>query len=122
MGRKTISIQKIENKIPREYAFVQRKRGLIKKAIELAVLCDKEVFLAIYDHQTQRMCEYFSNEDFNVDMVNQIMKTAEYTLEKFTNDDLELLSNPQLTQKMFEKHFQKSETRSNNASCKNENS
>ena len=49
MGRNTINIQKIENKIPREYALVQRKRGLIKKAIELAILCDKEVFFVIYD-------------------------------------------------------------------------
>ena len=46
MGRKSINIERIQRKIPREYAFVQRKRGLIKKAIELAILCDKELFFA----------------------------------------------------------------------------
>jgi hypothetical protein len=56
MGRKTINIEKIENKIPREYAFVQRRRGLIKKAIELAILCDKEVFFVIYDSKEKKMC------------------------------------------------------------------
>ena len=56
MGRKPINIQKIESKIPRDYSFVQRKRGLVKKAIELAVLCEKEILFVIYDKKQKIMC------------------------------------------------------------------
>ena len=72
MGRKSINIERIQRKIPREYAFVQRKRGLIKKAIELAILCDKELFFVIYDAKDKRMCQYSSNENFNASEINQI--------------------------------------------------
>jgi hypothetical protein len=53
MGRKTINIQKLEQKIPRMYSFVQRKRGILKKAIELSVLCDKEIYFVILDKENQ---------------------------------------------------------------------
>ena len=99
MGRKTINIEKIENKIPREYAFVQRKRGLIKKAIELAILCDKEVFFVIHDAKEKKLCHYSSHENFNASKVNQIAQEANYNIEKYCDADLEVLSNPQLTQK-----------------------
>ena len=56
MGRKSINIQKIENRIAREYAFVQRKRGLVKKAIELSILCEKQVFIAIFDPNQNKFC------------------------------------------------------------------
>lgn len=62
MGRKTINIQKIESKIPRDYSFVQRKRGLVKKAIELAILCEKEILFVIFDKKTQKMCKYTSSD------------------------------------------------------------
>ena len=72
MGKKSINIERIQRKIPREYAFVQRKRGLIKKAIELAVLCDKELFFVIYDAKEKKMCQYSSHENFNASKINQI--------------------------------------------------
>jgi hypothetical protein len=41
MGKKSIEIRAIKDKFAKEYALTQRKRGLLKKAIELSILCEK---------------------------------------------------------------------------------
>lgn len=48
MGRNKLAMEKIKDKWPREYAFQQRKRGILKKAAEMSILCDVEVYLAVY--------------------------------------------------------------------------
>jgi MADS-box transcription enhancer factor 2A len=47
MGRRRIKIEKIEDQKNRTVTFNKRKVGLIKKAIELAVLCDCEIALLV---------------------------------------------------------------------------
>lgn len=50
MGKKKLEvIEKIENKNSRNVTYCKRKRGLIKKAIELSKLCEQFVYLVIYD-------------------------------------------------------------------------
>ena len=48
MGRKKIKIERIENAKNRNVTFNKRKIGLMKKAIELSVLCDCEVALIVF--------------------------------------------------------------------------
>ncbi|XP_057998165.1 MADS-box transcription factor 23-like [Hevea brasiliensis] len=48
MGRGKIVIQRIDNSSSRQVTFSKRRKGLIKKAKELAILCDAEVGLAIF--------------------------------------------------------------------------
>lgn len=49
MGRNKIKIQKIANDRIRQVSYYKRRKGLIKKAMELSLLCDIEVFLSIVD-------------------------------------------------------------------------
>ncbi|RRT36705.1 hypothetical protein B296_00056053 [Ensete ventricosum] len=44
-------IQRIENAASRQATFSKRRNGLVKKALELSVLCDAEVALIIFSSQ-----------------------------------------------------------------------
>jgi hypothetical protein len=48
MGRRKIDIVRIDNERHRQVTFAKRKAGLIKKATELAILCDAQVGLVIF--------------------------------------------------------------------------
>ncbi|NP_001313812.1 MADS-box transcription factor 23-like [Gossypium hirsutum] len=48
MGRGKIAIRRIDNSASRQVTFSKRRKGLIKKAKELAILCDAEVGLVIF--------------------------------------------------------------------------
>lgn len=49
MGRQKITIEKIKDERIRQVTFYKRKKGLIKKAMELSLLCGVKVFLSISD-------------------------------------------------------------------------
>lgn len=53
MGRNKILIQKIKDARIRNISFCKRKKGLLKKAMELCFLCDVDIFLCIYNKQIQ---------------------------------------------------------------------
>ncbi|MQM06022.1 hypothetical protein Taro_038839 [Colocasia esculenta] len=48
MGRGKVQLKRIENKINRQVTFSKRRSGLLKKAHEIAVLCDAEVALIVF--------------------------------------------------------------------------
>ncbi|XP_050378976.1 MADS-box transcription factor 23-like [Argentina anserina] len=60
MGRGKIEIRKIDNCTSRQVTFSKRRKGLIKKAKELAILCDAEVGILIFS-RTGKLYEYASN-------------------------------------------------------------
>ncbi|XVE83026.1 hypothetical protein DITRI_Ditri16bG0053600 [Diplodiscus trichospermus] len=59
MGRGKIVIQRIDNSTSRQVTFSKRRKGLIKKAKELAILCDAEVGLVIFS-STGKLYEFAS--------------------------------------------------------------
>ncbi|KAJ7943784.1 MADS-box transcription factor [Quillaja saponaria] len=59
MGRGKIVIRRIDNLTNRQVTFSKRRKGLIKKAKELAILCDAEVGLVIFS-STGKLYEYSS--------------------------------------------------------------
>uniref|UniRef100_A0A0E0CGD4 MADS-box protein n=1 Tax=Oryza meridionalis TaxID=40149 RepID=A0A0E0CGD4_9ORYZ len=59
MGRGKIEIKRIENATNRQVTFSKRRGGLLKKANELAVLCDARVGVVIFS-STGKMFEYCS--------------------------------------------------------------
>ncbi|XP_047965015.1 MADS-box protein GGM13-like [Salvia hispanica] len=48
MGRKKLTMRRIENPTSRQLTYTKRKEGIIKKAGELAVLCDTDVALIMF--------------------------------------------------------------------------
>ncbi|CAI0405880.1 unnamed protein product [Linum tenue] len=60
MAREKIKIRKIDNVTARQVTFSKRRRGLFKKAEELAVLCDAEVALLVFS-ATGKLFEYSSS-------------------------------------------------------------
>jgi hypothetical protein len=58
VGRKKIKIEKISDSKNRQVTFNKRKVGLLKKAIELSVLCDCEVSVLIF--HSDKLYEYSS--------------------------------------------------------------
>ena len=97
MGRNTIRIEKVESKHPRNYAYVQRKRGLLKKAIELSILCGQDLFLVMYDRECKKLVTLSSSDDFNAKAVDQLIDPALHPkmnqVEIYSNKDLPLFDN-----------------------------
>ncbi|KAJ9670327.1 hypothetical protein PVL29_026707 [Vitis rotundifolia] len=59
MGRGKIEIRRIDNSTNRQVTFSKRRKGLLKKAKELAILCDAEVGLIIFS-STGKLYEFAS--------------------------------------------------------------
>ncbi|KAF5186673.1 Mads-box transcription factor [Thalictrum thalictroides] len=60
MVREKIQIKKIDNNTARQVTFSKRRRGLLKKANELSILCDAEVALIIFS-ATGKLFEFSSS-------------------------------------------------------------
>ena len=86
MGRNKISIKKIKDKSIRNITYCKRKKGVIKKAMELSVLCDVDILVGIYPKHfnNSQLLIYCStnNVDFFVDkyIKNPLIKKEVYGL------------------------------------------
>ncbi|XP_016551402.2 agamous-like MADS-box protein AGL27 isoform X2 [Capsicum annuum] len=61
MGRRKLEIKRIEDKRCRQVTFSKRRKGLIKKANALSILCDVDVGVVIISNNgTARLHEYSS--------------------------------------------------------------
>ena len=64
--RKYERIELIENINNRQVTYVKRAKGLVKKSIELSVLCDQEVFLFVYDKNKERVIHFHSDPNLDI--------------------------------------------------------
>ena len=89
MGKKKLeAIEKITNKNQRNVTYCKRKRGLIKKAIELSKLCDQYIFLVIFDVEKQKLVQYNSSPDFCAKIMPKLTSpicTQHFKFEQFDN-------------------------------------
>ena len=75
MGKKKVdNLQYLKDRSLRNIAYHIRKRGLLKKAIELSSMCGLEMFLLIYDKEKDKIIEYQSNDRFNLGKVTEIIE------------------------------------------------
>ncbi|XP_008788451.1 MADS-box transcription factor 23-like isoform X2 [Phoenix dactylifera] len=74
MGRGKIVIRRIDNSTSRQVTFSKRRNGLLKKAKELAILCDAEVGLIIFS-STGRLYDFASTSVESV--IERYKKTKE---------------------------------------------
>jgi hypothetical protein len=72
LGKKKIKISKIENKTSSQITYYKRKKGLIKKAMELSLLCDVEIFLIIVDQKDRLSitCSKSIHDFINQNIIN----------------------------------------------------
>lgn len=74
MGKKKIGTMKlIENKASRNVTYCKRKRGLIKKAMELSLLCEQEIMVVIYDKSKKKLVMYNSTEEMTPEVVIDLL-------------------------------------------------
>jgi len=85
MGRKKIRIERIADERNRQVTFTKRKNGLMKKAMELSVLCDCEIALIIFNSNT-KLFQYSSTD--MCDLLNKYSSTCAEPQERRTNEDL----------------------------------
>ena len=59
MGKRKINNFKIiDDDNNRNVTYCKRKKGLIKKAMQLSMLCGQEVYLSIFDQEKQKLVVY----------------------------------------------------------------
>ncbi|PKA62182.1 MADS-box transcription factor 27 [Apostasia shenzhenica] len=83
MGRGKIVIRRIDNSTSRQVTFSKRRNGLLKKARELAILCDAEVGLVIFS-STGRLYDFSSTSMKSV--IERYTKAKEQQVTNTTND------------------------------------
>ena len=85
VGRKKIRIERIADERNRQVTFTKRKNGLMKKAMELSVLCDCQIALVIFN-SNNKLFQYSSGD------INQVLTRFKNDTvgphEKRTNKDL----------------------------------
>ena len=86
MGRKKIKIERISAVKNRQVTFNKRKVGLMKKAMELSILCDCRIAVVIFSEQ--RLYTYASTA---MDSIMHHYQRYQGPYEQLTNDDLEAL-------------------------------
>lgn len=86
MGRNKIKMEKIKNDRIRQVSYYKRKKGLLKKAMELSLLCDIEVFLTIVDRNSN--LSIFSSKRAINDFISQYLGLPVKARDEYTLKDV----------------------------------
>ena len=96
MGKRTIEIKKIDNQLSRQITYYKRKKGLIKKGLELSLLCDVELFLIILDNKKKASILSTNNGSLNF-LCDYFHKNNYFSIKEFFNiNDYKKLCNQKL--------------------------
>ena len=98
MRKRIEKIRKIDNLSHRKVTYCKRKKGLLKKAIELSLLCDLKMFVFIYDKNQRRVIHYASDpsqdlmEIFNTENQREYYSNRDYQRVGGRKNDIDGLS------------------------------
>ena len=97
MGRKKITeYQEIKDTSSKTVTYNKRKRGIIKKAVEISVLCGQSVLVAIHNKVNNKFVIYQSSPSFNSNEVTRLLNsqaTNNKLYEEHTNLDFHKAGN-----------------------------
>ena len=63
MGKKKIEVfARIADKNTRNVCYNKRKKGLIKKAMVLSILCEQDIYLVIFDRHLDKLVLFTSEQ------------------------------------------------------------
>jgi len=97
-NKRRTTIEKITNEREKQVTFCKRKKGIIKKAIELSKLCDTYIYFVIFDQNKQKLIEFKSDSEFDIKVVQQLCDPglpSKIVHEQYSNSDLANLSSKQ---------------------------
>ena len=85
----------IENENQRKICYFKRKRAIIKKAMELSILCDQEMFMVMYDKIMNKMVVYSSSNKLDVDQLRDLGTVFTHgkqaKIESYQKDDYDMV-------------------------------
>lgn len=64
--------ERVETK-EQKVTYFKRKRGCLKKCIELSTICGQDIFMVMIDKKSKRLVEFNSTQDFDLKAVVGIM-------------------------------------------------
>lgn len=88
--RKIVTYDAIQDKHVKNITFSKRKKGVIKKAMELSHLCNQDVIVAFYNKDNKKMVLYQSTPEFTPQRLQDILVKREINerlYEEHTNQD-----------------------------------
>ena len=65
----------IMNKEKRNVAYCKRKKGVVKKAIELSKLCNLDILIVMFDKEKQKLYEFRSDKKFDIKICNRMLES-----------------------------------------------
>lgn len=71
--RHSFKLEEIQDKESQRISLCKRKKGLVKKCIELSVMHNQEIFMFMFDKTQQRLVEFRSDPMMSADVAQNLL-------------------------------------------------